>query len=236
MRADITRASPRPWLLAARELARVARLEPLQADQVERRAHPALDLGPPVPAHLERVRHVVEHGEVREERVLLEHRPDVAAVRRSLGDVLVRDQDLPRVRVLEARDHAQGGGLAGAARAEQGEQRPARDLERDVLDHASAPEGLGEPARLQRRAANPEPALAGHGRRYRLKSPCGSTRVRRMSSSSAPGAGVTGTWAGTSRSKPVRARTSSTVTPGCTECRRMRLLLSSKSITASGVT
>ena len=51
---------------------------------------------------------------------------------------------------------------------------------------------------------------------------CGSITMRISSSSSAVGARVSGTSLGTTSSNPVAATTSSTVTPGCTECNRIR--------------
>ena len=44
----------------------------------------------------------------------------------------VADRDLARARLLEARDHAQGRGLAAARRAEQRQQLARRDVEADI--------------------------------------------------------------------------------------------------------
>jgi len=57
---------------------------------------------------------VVGDVEVRKEGVALEHRVDVAAMRRRLRNVLAVEQDPPAGRALEARDHAQRRGLAAA--------------------------------------------------------------------------------------------------------------------------
>ena len=158
-----------PLLLTARELARVAGLEALQAHEVERGGDPAPDLGPPVAPHLERVRHVVEHGEVGEERVLLEHHPDVAAVGGPLRDVLVRDQHLPRVRLLEARDHAQGGGLAGAARAQQGHELAVAHRQADVVGGDDGTVDLAGPVDLEGRYVG----AVGHVRLHLPSKPSG---------------------------------------------------------------
>ena len=63
----------------------------------------------------------------------------------SSRDVLVADQDAAGARVLEAGDQAQRRGLAAAARAEQGDQRPRLDRERDVTHRDDRTEGLGHP-------------------------------------------------------------------------------------------
>ena len=47
--------------------------------------------------------------------------------------VAVAQEDPPLVRLLEPADHAQRRRLAAAGRAEQGEERPARDLDRDPV-------------------------------------------------------------------------------------------------------
>ena len=63
------------------------------------------------------VRDVVHHGHVREQRVVLEHGVDVAVERRPAGDVAAAELDRAGGRQLEAGDHPQHRGLAGARRA-----------------------------------------------------------------------------------------------------------------------
>ncbi|GAA3216905.1 hypothetical protein GCM10020256_19520 [Streptomyces thermocoprophilus] len=70
---------------------------------------------------------VLEDVEVREEGVGLEHRVHGPLVRRQRGDVLVAEVDGAAAGFLQAGDHAQGGGLAAAGRAEQGEEGALRD-------------------------------------------------------------------------------------------------------------
>ena len=60
-------------------------------------------------------------------------------------------------------------------------------------------------------------------------------RLRSSATCSSVGAGVVGTLSGTIGWKPVLASTCSTVTPGCTDFSRIRLLSSSKSKMQSGV-
>jgi hypothetical protein len=69
-------------LLAARQLPRLARLHAAQAHELEHLGGSPPALRPPEATLLQPVRHVVEHGEVREERVGLEHRVHVSLVGR----------------------------------------------------------------------------------------------------------------------------------------------------------
>ena len=85
---------------------------------------------------------VVRDREVREERVALEDRVDVALVGRQAGDVTVAEVDRARRRLLEAADHAEARRLAAARWAEQREEAPARDLEGDVVDRCRVVEAL----------------------------------------------------------------------------------------------
>jgi len=62
--------------------------------------------------------HVVEHIEMREQRVVLEHGVDVALVRRRLDHVHPVQQDGPLRGALEPRDQPERRGLAAAGWAE----------------------------------------------------------------------------------------------------------------------
>jgi hypothetical protein len=68
----------------------------------------------------QRQRDVVERAQVRHQRVVLEHQPDMALLRRqvhALGTVapeFVADADAPALRPHQAGEHAQHRGLAGA--------------------------------------------------------------------------------------------------------------------------
>ena len=129
-------------LLAARELVRPPLSEAAEPDELERLRHAAALLV---------LRHVLEaepesdvllHREVREEGVALEHGVDRALVRRRLRDVVLADDDPPRVGPLEAGDHPQRRRLAAAGRAEQREELAAADLERHVVDGRDVVERL----------------------------------------------------------------------------------------------
>jgi hypothetical protein len=72
---------------------------------------------------------VVDHGHVREERVLLEDGVHVALVGRHPGHVHTLEQDATRRRLLEAGDHLQQRGLAATGRPEQREELTLVDRE-----------------------------------------------------------------------------------------------------------
>src|SRR4029453_6978484 len=103
---------PPPLLLTPRQLRGATPLEPLQADQLECVAH--LDLGLLLGDVLVAKSEcdVLRDREVREQRVVLEDRVDVALVRRGLHHVHAVEQDLALVRPFEPRDQPQRSGLA----------------------------------------------------------------------------------------------------------------------------
>ena len=65
---------------------------------------------------------VLEHRQMRIERVALEGHGDVAPIGRHGGDVLAADHDLAGVQHFQAGDAAQQGGLADAGRADDDEE------------------------------------------------------------------------------------------------------------------
>ena len=73
--------------------------------------------------------HVVAHGHVRVQRVVLENHGDVAVLGRNVGDIAVADEDAAGVDVFQACEHAQGGGLATAGRTDQNEEFPVGDFQ-----------------------------------------------------------------------------------------------------------
>jgi hypothetical protein len=73
---------------------------------------------------------------VREQRVVLEDRVDVARVGRAPGDVGAGELDAAAVGQLEARDQAQRRRLARPGRPEQREELAARDVEREIASTA----------------------------------------------------------------------------------------------------
>src|SRR5207302_7920506 len=74
---------------------------------------------------------VVEHRQMREQRVILEYEPDIAAMRRLVVEALATHPDRPATQRLKPGDTAQGRRLAAAARPKQREKFALMDLERD---------------------------------------------------------------------------------------------------------
>jgi hypothetical protein len=70
----------------------------------------------------QRVGDVVEHGHVREQRVVLENHGDIAGAGRQRGHRARADAHLAGRRRLQPRDRAQQRRLPAAGRAEQGEE------------------------------------------------------------------------------------------------------------------
>ena len=97
-----------------------------------------LDLGVDLPLvdlrELEREAHVVAHGHVRIQRVVLEHHRDVAILRSEVVDDLLADEHLALGDVLEPGDHPQRGRLPAAGRTDQDHELAITDHEVDRLD------------------------------------------------------------------------------------------------------
>ena len=132
--------------------------EAAEADRLEHLGGALAALGPADALHLQAVLDVLLHGEVREQRVVLEDGVDVAVVGRRARDVLSAEQHRTARRQFEPGDHAQHGGLARPRRPEQREELALADLEVDVVDRddlvgvvAVATEGLAEAHELDRR-------------------------------------------------------------------------------------
>jgi hypothetical protein len=85
-------------------------------------------------------------GHVREQRPVLEHHPDVAALRRHGRDVAPADDDRAGVGPLEPGEDPQQRRLAAARRSEQGDDRAGLDREVDVVEDLGLPEPLDDPA------------------------------------------------------------------------------------------
>jgi hypothetical protein len=142
-----------PLLLAARQLRGLAVGELAQADH--------LDDGIDLLAHLGRipllcagaVGDVVPHVHVGKQGVVLKHRVDVALVRRGARDVLAIEPDGAARRGFEAGDHAQGGRLAAAGRAQQREELALPDREVGVVDGHEVGKRLGHMVDLDDRWA-----------------------------------------------------------------------------------
>jgi hypothetical protein len=152
-----TSARQRDALLhAARELGRLGGLTARQVHELERLGGTAPALVLADLALLEAVGDVVQHRHVREQRVLLEDRVDVALVRRDADGGAPVDLDLALGRLLEAGDQAQRGGPAAARRPEQGEELAVEHVEMDAVDRDDVlAEALRDPRQPHDRLAAP---------------------------------------------------------------------------------
>ena len=100
--------------LSTAELARLATPEVGEANILERCDGPLLPIGPADSLHLQAVLHVLLHGHMREQGVVLKNGVHVAVVRRVVSDIAPGQQHCTRGRRLEAGNHAQHRGLAAA--------------------------------------------------------------------------------------------------------------------------
>ena len=103
-----------PLALAARERRRPPRAETAQRDQGEHLLGAAVALFARHAAHHQPVGDVVQDAHVRKQRVVLKHRVDVPVVRRHAEHAAAMQRDRAVIRLLEAGDQAQAGGLARA--------------------------------------------------------------------------------------------------------------------------
>ena len=108
-----------PLALAAGQLAGIALEQLLDVHELGGAVDAAVDLGLRELGHPQAEGDVLEHREVREDRVVLEHHGDAALARRQVVDPPAADPDLALARRLEPGDDAQERGLAAARGAEQ---------------------------------------------------------------------------------------------------------------------
>ncbi|MFN7965754.1 MAG: hypothetical protein U0V87_08725 [Acidobacteriota bacterium] len=73
------------------------------------------------------------------QRVVLDHEPNAALLRRGRGDIATMQHDPSRIDRRESSDHAQDRALAAAAGTEHHEQLAVRDLQRHVLHDRTIP-------------------------------------------------------------------------------------------------
>lgn len=119
-------------LLSAAEFVRAAALEDGQADQREGLAGAREALGAGQVREAEQ--DVPQDAQVREQGVVLEDEAHAAPFGGAKGwSRCAPDEDVAAVGLFEARDEAQGGGLAAAGGAEQGQEFPGADAEVQVV-------------------------------------------------------------------------------------------------------
>ena len=110
-----------------------AALKPFQADDLEHFQHLGADL---LLGHLFQAQaesNILKHIQVREERVLLEHRVYRPLVGRHVGDVLAIKKDIARFRGDKTGNHTQGRRLAAAGGAEEGDKFLVVDVQRESV-------------------------------------------------------------------------------------------------------
>jgi hypothetical protein len=116
-------------LLSARDLRWVAGLEAAEPDEVERLVDAAAHVPLRRLAHAQPERDVLEDGQMRKERVALEHECHVPRVHRQARHVAALQPHRPLVGLQDAGDGAQDGRLAAAGRPEQREEFAAADFQ-----------------------------------------------------------------------------------------------------------
>ena len=132
-------------LLAAGHLPRLAGLEPRHLDQAQGVVHAGRHLGlghllPPQPE-----RYVLEHVQMREQRVGLEHGVDVAFVGWLVRDVSAAEEHRPSRRLLEPADHPERRRLPAPGGTEHAEELSFGDVQREIVDGQCLTEGLRHP-------------------------------------------------------------------------------------------
>ena len=151
-------------LLTARQLPGEAIGVLLQPHQFERFVDPGLDQVRRELAGAQRERDVLEHVQVGEDGVVLEHHAEAAPLRRHVRDIQPIDQDHAFVQVGEAGDHHQRGGLARAGRAEQREELAGGDRRAHRVHDAFLAVLLGDLTKLYLASR----LRAGDGRHRRI--------------------------------------------------------------------
>ncbi|EWS65443.1 hypothetical protein Y695_01300 [Hydrogenophaga sp. T4] len=121
--------------LTTREFARLARQQVTEFEDAGGLVHTLLDLGNRHLLDLQAIGHVVEHGHVRVERVVLEHHGDVALGRLQRVDHTFANADVAATDVFQAGHHAQQRGFAAARWADDDDELAVGDLGVHTVDH-----------------------------------------------------------------------------------------------------
>src|SRR6185312_15649606 len=128
-------------------LLRLARGKVIEFHESQRLVGFAHGVGDATPAKAEG--HVVEHGHVREQRVALEHRVDLALVWLERRHILAADENGALCWLLEPRDESQSRRLATARRPEKREERAGRNRQVEPLDRGESWESLADSHELE---------------------------------------------------------------------------------------
>ena len=141
--------------LAAGELLGLAVEQLRDVEDAGRLVHALLDLGLGKALEPQPERHVLEHGHVRVERVVLEHHGDVAVFGRHVVDHVAADQDLAVGDVLEPGDHPERRRLAAARWPDQHHELVVGDIEIDAANRFDLVVLLDDPAQVDFRHWDP---------------------------------------------------------------------------------
>ena len=131
-----------PLLLPAGQFKRIAVAEIRQADQPEHLGHPLVDDTSRKSRHLETKGHILRHGQIRKQRIGLEHQTNIALAGTKPRDLLSLNADMPRRRRFKTRHHAQHRRLAAAGRAQQRHKLTLADIKIKVFDNTGFAERL----------------------------------------------------------------------------------------------
>ena len=132
--AALRSALDRPLTMTACTRTPAAASQPVQRHQGEGIRHALLDLTDRATAQFEPEGDVLCDRQVRKEGQVLENQPHIALVRRQSGERPAIEDQPPAIGVFKSGDDAQQGGLAAAARAEEGDELAGGDVEADVVD------------------------------------------------------------------------------------------------------
>ena len=128
--------------LATGELSRIAIEKLGQTEDLGRALDARIDLGFALFGKHQGKRHVVAHGHVRIQRIVLEHHGDVALFGSNSVDDSAADVDFAFADFLETRDHPQQRRLAAARRANQHTEFAVRDFDVDAANDVGRTETL----------------------------------------------------------------------------------------------
>src|SRR3954453_13853599 len=128
--------------LTSGELSGSAVAVPLETNGAQRLVDARRSVGLAHAADAQPVADVVRDAHVREQRVVLEHRVDLARDRRVVGHIATGHPYPPAGRSLEAGDHPKTRGLAGTRRAQEGEELTGVDVEAYAVNGPHIAEAL----------------------------------------------------------------------------------------------
>ena len=133
--------------LPTRQLARQSLHQFLEAEQGARLCHPRIDFGGRGFPELQTEGEILFHGEMRVERVALEHHRDVSVFRRQRRYVSLGNFHGSRVYLFEPGDDAKERGFAATARTHEHAKLAARQRHVDAAQDWALPKGLLDAAR-----------------------------------------------------------------------------------------